>query len=220
MFVWQTFTIFAVPRCSLMAMRRIPKLAAVCAFTLAGVMQISAQETLRVRGTIERVEGGTYIVISRAGDSLRLRLASHATVAASVRVDVADIKPGAYIGTAAVPQPDGNLRALEVHIFHESMRCSGEGHRAWDLLPQSTMTNATVDDVVTSRNGRSVTLKYNAGEQRIQIEPGTTVISYLPGHMAELAPGATTFVPAAARQPDGSLVAERIMVGRDVAPPQ
>jgi hypothetical protein len=181
----------------------------------------AAQEVVRVRGTIERVDGEVYVIKARDGSVLRLKLAPNAGVAASVKSAMADIKPGSFIGVAALPQADGTLRALEAHIFHESMRGTGEGHRPWDLLPKSTMTNATVHDVVKAVDGHSVTLKYKEGEQRIVVMPTRTVIvTYLPGSASELKAGAVIFVPAASRQADGTLQAQRIMVGRDIAPPQ
>jgi hypothetical protein len=180
----------------------------------------TAQEIVRVRGTIERVEGDVYVVKARDGSALRLTLAPNAGIAASIKSAVSDIKRGSYIGVAALPQADGSHRALEVHIFHESMRGTGEGHRPWDLLPKSTMTNAVVDYVVSAVDGHSVTLKYKDGEQRINIPSGTVIVTYLPGDMAELAPGAVIFVPAAHKLPDGSLQAQRVMVGRNVSPPQ
>jgi hypothetical protein len=187
---------------------------------LAGTAVV-AQDVVRVRGTIERVESGAYIVKARDGTTrLKLTLAPNAGVAASIRSTLSDIKSGSYIGVAALPQANGTLRALEVHIFHESMRGTGEGHRPWDLLPQSTMTNATVHEVVRAVDGHMVTLKYKDGEQRIVIPPGTVIVTYLPGSVAELVPGAVIFVPAATRQADGTLQAQRMMVGRNVAPPQ
>jgi hypothetical protein len=179
-----------------------------------------AQDMVRVRGTIERIEGGAYIVKARDGSSLKLTLAPNAGVAASVKSALSDIKSGAYIGVAALPQADGTLRALEVHVFHESMRGTGEGHRLWDLQPKSTMTNATVGQVIAAADGPTLTLKYKDGEKRVIVPVETVVVTYLPGSVAELAPGAVIFVPAAIRQADGTLQAQRIMVGRDIAPPQ
>jgi hypothetical protein len=199
---------------------RLARLLAVAVAFTAFATSAWAQETVRIRGSIERIEGSTYIVKARAGDVLRLSLAPNAGVAASMKAQIRDIAEGAYIGIAALPQPDGSLRALEVHIFHESMRGTAEGHRPWDLLPQSTMTNATVESVVSAVDGHVVTLKYKDGEQRISIQPGTTVVTYLPGSVSELRPGAAIFVPAATRLADGTLLAQRIMVGRDIAPPQ
>lgn len=187
---------------------------------LAAAGTATAQDTVRVRGTIEWVDGAAYVVKARDGNTLRLTLAANAGVAASVKSALTDIKPGAFIGVAALPQADNTLRALEVHIFHESMRGTGEGHRPWDLLPMSTMTNATVHDLVQAVDGHSITLKYKDGAQRILIPPGTVIVTYLPGSVTDLGPGAAIFVPAATRQADGTLLAQRIMVGRDIAPPQ
>ena len=179
-----------------------------------------AQDVVRVRGTIERVDGDAYIVKARDGSSLRLTLAPNAGVAASVKSALSDIKSGAYIGVATLPQADGSQSALEVHIFHESMRGTGEGHRPWDLQPKSTMTNATVDQVVSQVDGHTLTLKYKDGEKRIVVPRQTVVVTYLPGSVSELKAGAVIFVPAATRQADGTLQAQRVMVGRDIAPPQ
>jgi hypothetical protein len=186
---------------------------------LAGTAVV-AQDVVRVRGTIERVEGDLYIVKARHGSSLKLKLAADAGIAASVKSALSDVKPGSFIGVAALPQADGSQRALKVQIFHESMRGTGEGHRPWDLQPKSTMTNATVDQIVSAVDGQTLTLKYKGGEQRIVVPEGTIIVTYLPGRVAELAPGAVIFVPAASRQPDGMLLAQRVMVGRDVPPPQ
>src|SRR5262245_8073691 len=154
------------------------------------------------------------------GSIVKLTLAANASIAASVKSTLSDIKPGSYVGVAALPQADGSQRALEVHIFHESMRGTGEGHRPWDLLPKSTMTNATVDQVIATADGHTLTLKYKDGEKRISVPRETVIVTYLPGSVAELAPGAAVFVPAATRRADGMLEAQRVMVGREVAPPQ
>jgi hypothetical protein len=179
-----------------------------------------AQDMVRVRGTIERVDGGAYIVKARDGSSLKLTLAPNAGVAASVKSTLSDIKPGSFIGVAALPLPDGSQRALEVHIFHESMRGTGEGRRPWDLLPKSTMTNATVEGIAATTDGHAITLKYKDGAQRIVVPSDTVIVTYLPGSVSELKTGAAIFVPGAVRQADGTLQAQRIMVGRDIAPPQ
>lgn len=179
-----------------------------------------AQETVRVRGVIERVDGTVYVIKARDGSQLKLTLAPNGGVAASVKSALSDIKPGSFIGVAALPLPDGSQRALEVHIFHESMRGSGEGHRPWDLQPKSTMTNATVEGMAAATDGRLLTLKYKDGEKRIIVPPSAVIVTYLPGSVSELRPGATIFVPAATRLQNGTLQAKRVMVGRDIAPPQ
>ena len=155
----------------------------------------SAQETVRVRGVIERVDRTVYVVKGRDGRSLKLTLAPNAGVAASVKSALSDIKSGSYIGVAVLPQADGTLRALEVHIFHESMRDAGEGHRAWDLQPKSTMTNATVDQVIAAADGPTLTLKYRDGEKRIVVPRHAVVVTYLPGSVSELKAGAVIFRP-------------------------
>lgn len=189
------------------------------AFLLLGGVA-PAQETVRVRGIIERVEGDIYVVKARDGSILKLTVAVNTGFAASVKSALSDIKPGSYIGVAALPLPDDSQRALEVHIFHESMRGTGEGHRSWDLQPNSTMTNATVEQIVVTKDGHSLTLKYKDGEKRIIVPADTVIVTYLPGSVSELRPGADIFVPAAARQPNGTLQAQRVMVGREEAPPQ
>ena len=129
--------------------RKMRRCLAAAALGLAlAATSTAAQESVRVRGLIEGIAGQTYLVRTRDGQVASVRLAPNAGIAASVRAALSDIAPGAFIGVAAVPQTDGTLRALEAHIFHDSMRGTGEGHRAWDLLPESTMTNAVVDEVV------------------------------------------------------------------------
>ena len=195
-----------------------PALAALALLIGPGV--VVSQDTVRVRGIIERVDGDVYFVKDRADQVLRVKLATNAGVAASVKSSLADIRPGLYIGIAALPQSDGTLRALEAHIFDESMRGTAEGHRAWDLLPKSTMTNAVVHEIVSKVEGHSVTLRYAEGQKQVLIPPGTIIVTYLPGNASELKPGAAVFVPGATSQPDGTLMAQRVMVGRNVAPPQ
>jgi hypothetical protein len=180
----------------------------------------SAQEPVRIRGSIESLSEGVYSIRTRENKLVKLRLASTASVAASIKATLSDIRPGVYIGVAALPKADGTLSALEVHIFDETMRGTAEGHRAWDLLPESTMTNAVVQEIATSVDGHSVMLRYKNGQKEILIPTGTTIVSYLPGSIGELKLGAIVFIPAATNQPDGTLEAQRVMVGRDIAPPQ
>ena len=201
--------------------RKMRRCLAAAALGLAlAATSTAAQESVRVRGLIEGIAGQTYLVRTRDGQVASVRLAPNTGIAASVRAAQSDVAPGVFIGVAAVPQTDGTLRALEAHIFHDSMRGIGEGHRAWDLLPESTMTNAVVDEVVRAVDGHTVTLKYKDGHQRILIPEGTTIVTYLPGSVAELKAGAAVFIPSAIRQADGTLEAQRVMVGRNVPPPQ
>jgi hypothetical protein len=186
---------------------------------IAAALALAQDAPVRIRGTIEKVEGDTYIVRARDGAALKLKLAANATVVALVQAAPADIKQGAYIGVAGMPQPDGSQKALEVHIFPESMRGVGDGHRNWDLQPSSTMTNGNVEQAAASSDGQTVTLKYKDGEKKIAIPPGIPIVLYVPGEASELKPGAKIFVSAASRQPDGTLQAGRVNVGRGVAPP-
>jgi hypothetical protein len=121
-----------------------------------------AQESppVRVRGTIERIDGPIYAVKARDGTELKLTLADNPQIAGIVKASLSDIKQGSFVGVTAMPQPDGSLSAVEVHIFPESMRGTGEGHYPWDLQPQSTMTNANVEQIVSAVDGRTLTLKY------------------------------------------------------------
>jgi len=175
---------------------------------------------VRVRGTVERVDGDSYIVKARDGAELKVKLAANAAVVALVKASLADIKAGSYVGIAGMPQADGSQRALEVHIFPEPMRGTGDGHRPWDLQPSSTMTNGNVEQSVAGTDGQTLTLKYKDGEKKVVVPANTPIVAYVPGDKSELKPGAKIFIAAAAKQPDGSLQAPRVNVGRDgVTPP-
>ena len=135
-------------------------LAAILAAPLA---QAQDSPPIRVRGTIERVDCTTYLVKARDGAELKLTLADNAQIAGIIKASMSDIKQNSFVGVTAMPQPDGSLNAVEVHIFPEAMRGTGEGHYPWDLQPQSTMTNANVEQVVSAVDGRTLTLKYKDG---------------------------------------------------------
>ena len=197
------------------ALRFLAVVAGVVLATSAGL----AQETMRVRGKIERIDGEVYVIRSREGQELKVKLAPGGGVSVTTKASLADIKPGSYIGVSGLPQPDGSQRAISVHIFHESMRGLAEGHGPWDLVPQSTMTNATVESTVASVDGQTIMLKYKDGEKKIVVPPSLGIVSYAPGEASDLKAGASVFIGSAAKQPDGSLLARRIGVGRDVAPP-
>ncbi len=178
-----------------------------------------AQDTVRIRGAIESVDGSTYAIKSRDGADLKVALTDNAQIAAVVEASLADIKQGLFVGVTASPQADGSLSAVEVHIFPEAMRGTGEGHYSWDLRPQSTMTNANVDQVVTAVDGQTLTLKYKNGETKIFVPADTPIVAYVKGDNNDLKPGAKVFI-AAIKQPDGPLVGRAWRVGRDgVTPP-
>jgi hypothetical protein len=179
-----------------------------------------AQDTVRVRGTIDRVEGPLYIVKSRDGSELKVALAENGGVTAVVKASLADVKKGSFVGIASMPQADGGQRALEVLIFPEAMRGVGEGHYAWDLQPQSMMTNGNVEQTVTDVKGQTLTLKYKDGEKNVTVPPDTPIVTFAPGDKADLKPGAKIFIVAAKKQADGSLQAPRIAYGKDgLTPP-
>jgi hypothetical protein len=178
-----------------------------------------AQDTVRVRGTIETIDGSTYLIKARDGADLKVALADKAQIAAVVKASLTDIKQGLFVGVTAMPQADGSLSALEVHIFPEAMRGTGEGHYSWDLRPKSTMTNANVDQVVTAVDGQTLTLKYKDGEKKIFVPADTPIVAYVPGDNNDLKPGAKVFV-AAVKQPDGTLQGRAWRIGREgVTPP-
>src|SRR5712691_4189487 len=179
-----------------------------------------AQDTVRVRGTIERVEGKTLVVKSRDGGEVKVVPADNAPVVGIVKASLSDIKPGSFVGVTGMPQADGSQKAVEVHIFPEAMRGTGEGHRQWDLQPQSTMTNASVEQTVAGVDGRTLTLKYKDGEKKIVVPPDVPVVSYVPGDKSELKPGVKIFVAAATQASDGTLQAPRVNFGKDgITPP-
>jgi hypothetical protein len=180
---------------------------------------VLAQATVRVRGTIESIDGSTYLIKARDGAELKVALADKAQLAAVVKGSLADIKQGLFVGVTAMPQADGSLSAVEVHIFPEAMRGTGEGHYSWDLWPQSTMTNANIDQVVTAVDGQTLTLKYKDGEKKIFVAADTPIVAYVRGDNNDLKPGAKVFI-AAVKQPDGTLQGRAWRVGRDgVTPP-
>jgi len=186
----------------------------------APTASVLAQDApVRVRGTIDRVEGDTYIVKARGGAELKVTLAEKAMVVALIKASLADIKQGSYVGVSGMPQADGSQKAREVHIFPEAMRGVGDGHRGWDLQPTSTMTNGNVEQATASSDGQVLMLKYKDGEKKIVVSSDTPIVVYVPGERSELKPGASIFIAAAVKQPDGSLQAPRVNVGRGVAPP-
>ena len=193
-------------------------LAALFGCCLAGAVFAQAPAPTRVRGTIDAIDTKSITVTTRDGKKTELAIPPDVGITAIVAAKITDIKPGSYIGTAAMPESDGTLRALEIQVFPESMRGVGEGHRPWDLGPQSTMTNGTVGDVVVAQ-GRKLTLRYKDGEKTVMVPETAPIITYEPGTQAMLVPGAHVIVTAI-EKPDGSLVAQRIGVGKDgLTPP-
>jgi hypothetical protein len=154
------------------------RIVAAVALLVAAAPIASAQEpTVRVRGSVERVEGDVYIIKARGGSELKVKLPDNVMVVALTKASLADIKLGSFVGVAGMPQPDGSQKALEVHIFPEAMRGTGEGHRGWDLQPSSTMTNGAVEQTTASADGQVLTLKYKDGEKKIIVSPDTPIVT-------------------------------------------
>jgi len=178
----------------------------------------SAAPTVRLRGTIEKVDATSVVVKERNGETMTVALPDNLTVSVVLPLDPAAIQSGKFIGTAAMPGADGTLAALEVLVFPEAARGTGEGHVPWDLQPGSTMTNATVDQVVATPQGRSMTLKYKDGEKTVVVPEGVPIVTFKPGDRALLVSGAKVVVFVQVR--DGKPTALRALAGRNgFAPP-
>ena len=191
----------------------------ILSMSLAVVSAASAQTPLRVRGVIEKIEDQSMTVKTREGQSLPIQLSPNRSVVAVMKASLADVKPGTYVGIAALPQASGPLKAQEVVVFPENMRGASEGHYPWDLTPDSTMTNANIESVVSDAHGPLLTLKHKNGENKIMVPPDVPIVMLGPGDMSLLKVGAAVFVPARRAQ-DGSVSAERVLVGKDgVVPP-
>jgi len=193
----------------------VPVLALVLAMSSA-----QAQEVVRVRGTIEKAYGNTLLVKTREGSQVTVKLTDNAQVNGVAKAALADIKQNSFVGITAMPQPDGTQKALEVHIFPEARRGAGEGHRPWDLVPNSTMTNANVEQLVTAVDGPMLTMKYKDGEKKISVPNNATIVQFVNGDRSELKPGAKIFIAAGTKKPDGTIETGGVNVGRDgVTPP-
>jgi hypothetical protein len=177
--------------------------------------------TTRLRGTIEKVDGSVLTLKPATGADVKLALTGEARVVAVVKASMADIKENIFLGSAAMPQPDGSQKAIEVHIFPEQMRGTGEGHRPYAPVPNSTMTNGAASGAtVAGVDGSTIIVKYKDGEKKIVVPPGTPIVRYEIGSHADLKAGAHFTVLAATKKPDGSFEANRINVGRDGVTPQ
>jgi hypothetical protein len=184
-----------------------------------GATSAQAQQTMRVRGTVEKVDGDKVVVKPDKGADVTLTLTGNAKIVGVAKASLKDIKSGDFVGSAAMPQADGSQKALEVHIFAESMRGTGEGHRPY-TTPGSTMTNGTVGDLVTATAGDTLTVKYKDGEKKIVVGPDVPVVRYVVTDRGDLKPGAHVVALNAVKKPDGSIDAPRINVGRDGLVPQ
>jgi hypothetical protein len=195
--------------------------AALTAITLfASVASAQQPPTVRIRGTIEAVDGSMLTVKSRDGTDMKVRMTDNVAVTGVARIAKSDIKAGSYIGVTGMPQSDGSQKAIAIHVFPEAMRGTGEGSRPWDLRPNSTMTNATVDQKVEANDGDTIVVKYKDGEKKVLVTPDTPIVTFLAGDKSELKPGAKIIIFGATKKEDGSLEASRVNVGLDgITPP-
>ncbi|WFU26141.1 hypothetical protein QA649_08010 [Bradyrhizobium sp. CB1717] len=191
--------------------RPLVAVAMVTVSTLAAVAQKAPVPT-RVRGTIESVSGDTMQVKSRSGEDVKLRIAPDVSVSGITKISLADIKVGSFVGATTVPGPDGGQNAVEVHVFPESMRGTGEGSRPYDLKPNSSMTNATVSESVVGNDGHTLLVKYKDGEKKVFVPDNTPVVTFVPGDKGELKPGAKV-IAFMKQLPDGSFETNRVSVG-------
>jgi hypothetical protein len=173
----------------------------------------------RVRGTIVSVDGDVLSVKSRSGEDVKLHMTGDVRMVGIIKISLSDIKLGSFVGTTTVPGADGRQNAVEVHVFPEDMRGTGEGSRPYDLRPNSTMTNATVAETVAGNDGQTLMIKYKDGEKKVVVAPDTPVVTYVPADKTELKPGAK-IIAFVKQLPDGSFETNRISVGRDgLTPP-
>ena len=180
------------------------------------VASVSAQQPAptRVRGEIEKIDGNTLTVKSREGATVTVRLKDDALISGVEKAALSDVKQNSFVGITAMPQPDGTQKAIEVHIFPEARRGAGEGHRPWDLVPNSTMTNANVEQLVTAVDGPMLTMKYKDGEKKISVPNNAIIVQFVNGDKSELKPGAKIFIAAGTKLPNGDIEAAGINVGR------
>ena len=210
-------------------MNRVPRTAfATVAVSLLVATSISyaQQKLVRIRGTIEKIDGQNLEVKSREGNNLKVVMAENVRLTAMVRASLADLTTDTYIGVTAMPQADGSQKAIAIHIFQPAQRGTGEGFGAWDLQPGSTMTNAAIASTVAGADGQVVTVRYKEksgsgmGEQRVIVTPQTVIVRYVPGDRNELKAGVRVMLNNAKPLPDGTVEAPTVSYGRDgVVPP-
>ena len=196
----------------------MPLLLTTALLALATLAQAADAPPTRIRGTIEAVAGDGLTVKTNQGEDLAVTMNADTAVHAITLAKIADIQPGRYVGATAVPQADGTLKALEVHVFPPEMAGAGDGHRPWDLAPNSSMTNGVVGELLTS-NGRMITIKYKDGEQRVVIPDDMPVVNIEAGDRSLLTPGVHVMI-FAVKNDDGTFIARSISAGKDgIKPP-
>jgi hypothetical protein len=193
---------------------------AALALSLVSTLALAQQpSTVRIRGTIEAVDGPVLTIKTREGSDTKVKMTDDAAVFAVVKTSLSEIKEGSYIGVTGMPQPDGTQKAIAVHIFPENQRGAAEGFRPWDRQPNSTMTNATVAQTVKGTDGQNILVKYKDGEKKVVVPPETPVVTFVVSDKSEVKPGAHIIIFGATKK-DDMLEANRVNVGRDgITPP-
>lgn len=184
---------------------------------LAASAAAQQPKTQVVKGKIASVDGSVVTVDQAKGGAAKVKLTDKALIMTVGRATLDELRVGAFVGVGAMPQPDGSQKAIRVMIFPEVQRGTGEGHYPWTTpgsVPNSTMTNATVDTTVAGVDGRILTVKYKGGTQKIIIGKDAVILSNIPGTMADLKPGVAITIPAAEVTGDGSLQTSRVNIGR------
>ena len=202
-------------------MPRLPAALFPALLSVAAPLPAAAQDTpVRINGTVIGLAGDRLLVRPLEGDPLDIGLPPGVRIGAVEERSLASIRPGEFVGSAARHGRDGKLHALEVHIFPESMRGAGEGHRPMEA-PEQTMTNATVAEIEgngAAADGRTLRLRYPGGEQQIEVAPGVRVVGMLPGGRSLLAPGAAVTVRAV-QGADDSLTAISVQAEKNGVKP-
>jgi len=188
-------------------------LALLLAAPMQDVARAQAPQVVRVRATIESVDGSLITAKSRDGAEIKVKLADNAPVTEIIKASLADVKTNSYVAVTGLPQPDGSQKAIALYIFPEAQRGLAEGHRPWDFQSNSTMTNATVDNEVAGADGQTLTLKYKDGEQKVLVTPATEITTATKKSAADLKPGQKISVFAAKKLSDGSVEAPNLNFG-------
>ena len=195
---------------------------AICAATLALTFAATAafaQQPSRIRGQIEKADGAMLSLKLRDGSMMDVKVADDARVSALIRATLADIKPDTFIGIAGIPEADGSIKAYSIHIFLPAQRgVVPDRHGPWDGRPNSTMTNAVVENMVTGKDGDTLTVKYKEGEKKVIVTKDTVIAAAAPGSKDELKPGAQIIIFGSEKQPDGTVLAKTMYVGRGLTP--
>ena len=197
-------------------------LGAIAAMTVAAVFvstAVLAQQPGRIRGQIEKVDGGMMVLKTRDGAMLNVKVDDKTRVSALAKAALADIKTDSFIGIAGVPEPDGSIKAFSIHMFLPAQRgVVPDRHGPWDARPNSTMTNAYVANIVTSKDGESLTVKYKEGEKKVIVTKDTVIAAAAPGNKDELKAGAQIIIFGSEKLPDGVILIKTMYVGRNVTP--